>query len=81
MRVVVPASEVKEKTFPVFVWFHGGGKTDIHILPLFVAVVSWFPGWSAGDIGLDDYHLRNTSVELQIVTVNVDYRLSQISNS
>ena len=40
VRIVVPTSEVKEETFPVLVWFHGGGKTDIHVLPLFVAVVS-----------------------------------------
>ncbi|EJF65222.1 hypothetical protein DICSQDRAFT_166274 [Dichomitus squalens LYAD-421 SS1] len=57
VRVVVPTSEDKEKTFPVLVWFHGGG-------------------WVAGDVSFDDYQLRTLSVELQVVTVNVEYRLA-----
>ncbi|TBU40211.1 Alpha/Beta hydrolase protein [Dichomitus squalens] len=57
VRVVVPTSEDKEKTFPVLAWFHGGG-------------------WAAGDPWVDDYQLRILSVELQVVTVNVDYRLA-----
>lgn len=33
-------------------------------------------GWAIGNIDLDDYVLRILSVELQITTVNVDYRLA-----
>ncbi|KAL1942629.1 hypothetical protein VTO73DRAFT_4869 [Trametes versicolor] len=33
-------------------------------------------GWSAGDLELDDYHLRKVSVDLKISIVNVDYRLA-----
>ena len=31
-------------------------------------------GWSAGNLDVDDYELRTVSVELAVVTVNVDYR-------
>ncbi|CAL1707385.1 unnamed protein product [Somion occarium] len=55
IRCLVPTSE-SGKTFPVLVWFHGGG-------------------WSMGSIDMDDYSLRRICVTLQIVIVNVDYRL------
>ncbi|KAI0053262.1 hypothetical protein FA95DRAFT_1601282 [Auriscalpium vulgare] len=55
VRVVTPEPTELEQTFPVLVWFHGGG-------------------WIFGDVDQDDYLLRIYSTELQIVTVNVDYR-------
>ncbi|EIW57076.1 uncharacterized protein TRAVEDRAFT_49886 [Trametes versicolor FP-101664 SS1] len=33
-------------------------------------------GWSVGSIGLDDYFLRKLSVDLKLITVNVQYRLA-----
>ncbi len=35
---------------------------------------SQITGGCVGDIEIDDYHLRRISVDLQIVTVNVEYR-------
>ncbi|KAI0053263.1 hypothetical protein FA95DRAFT_1552779 [Auriscalpium vulgare] len=55
VRVVIPEPIEPTQTFPVLVWFHGGG-------------------WIFGDVDQDDYLLRIYSTELQIVTVNVDYR-------
>ncbi|RDX46321.1 hypothetical protein OH76DRAFT_1356169 [Lentinus brumalis] len=41
-------------------------------------VLLWIHGGGGcvGDIEIDDYHLRRISVDLQIVTVNVEYRLA-----
>ncbi|KAI0643502.1 Alpha/Beta hydrolase protein [Trametes meyenii] len=41
-------------------------------------VLVWYHGgaWIMGDIEMDDNHLRCLAVDLQIVTVNVDYRLA-----
>ncbi|KAI1793709.1 Alpha/Beta hydrolase protein [Ganoderma leucocontextum] len=33
-------------------------------------------GWQVGDVDMDDYHLRTIAVELNIVIINVDYRLA-----
>jgi len=33
-------------------------------------------GWMLGNLDLDDFYLRNVCVDLQIVIINVDYRLS-----
>ncbi|RPD55188.1 hypothetical protein L226DRAFT_539125 [Lentinus tigrinus ALCF2SS1-7] len=41
-------------------------------------VMLWIHGGGGcvGDIEIDDYHLRRISVDLQLVTVNVEYRLA-----
>ncbi|KAI0266838.1 Alpha/Beta hydrolase protein [Gloeopeniophorella convolvens] len=33
-------------------------------------------GYAFGDVGLDDYFMRNLSTELQVTTLNVEYRLA-----
>ncbi|PIL34606.1 hypothetical protein GSI_03385 [Ganoderma sinense ZZ0214-1] len=41
-------------------------------------VLVWFHGgsWQVGDLDMDDAHLRTIAVELNLVIVNVDYRLA-----
>ncbi|KAI0708760.1 Alpha/Beta hydrolase protein [Cerioporus squamosus] len=38
-------------------------------------VLVWYHG-GVGDVSMDDYHLRTVAVELQLVVVNVEYRLA-----
>ncbi|KAI0770540.1 Alpha/Beta hydrolase protein [Fomes fomentarius] len=38
-------------------------------------VMVWFHGWALCDSNMDDNHLRTISTDLQLVTVNVEYRL------
>jgi len=33
-------------------------------------------GFIVGDVDLDDHHMRNLSVDLQVTTLNIDYRLA-----
>ncbi|KAJ7058303.1 Alpha/Beta hydrolase protein [Mycena amicta] len=58
------------------------GEDAADISKLELPVLVWFHGggWVMGDLDLDDYQLRLLAMELQIVIVNVDYRLAPEHN-
>ncbi len=76
VRCVTPVVEDGNKNFPVLVYVHGGctytsasfGSRAGYLTARFV------PGGVVGNIELDDFHLRRLSVDLQLVTVNIEYR-------
>ncbi|KAH9852852.1 Alpha/Beta hydrolase protein [Lenzites betulinus] len=49
-------------------------EDDVERFPVLVNIHGG--GWTAGSIELDDYFLRKLSVDLRIVTVNIEYRLA-----
>lgn len=77
VRTIVPVVEDEEETFPVLVHIHGGGE---RIALLFFDEHNAYcirlgsSGRCVGSIELDDYFLRKLSVDLNLATVNVEYR-------
>lgn len=77
VRTVVPVVENEHETFPVLVSIHGGGEhrelrypgaSKADNVPLYSL------GWSVGSINIDDYFLRKLTVDLKLITVNIEYR-------
>lgn len=78
VRCVVPVVEDAHDTFPVLVNMHGGGKYEecLRILTRDPNGLQFYLslGWSVGSVELDDYFLRQLSVDLKLSTVNIEYR-------
>jgi acetyl esterase/lipase len=73
IRTISPTPTTDESpTFPVLIYFHGGGS-------FLTIILSWHTsflraGWVVGDLDMKDFDLRILSVELRFTIVNVDYR-------
>ncbi|THH13380.1 hypothetical protein EW146_g6833 [Bondarzewia mesenterica] len=77
VRCLIPTpAGVQGRTYPVLVWYHGGGIASprYHSARMSFMLIFLPQGWALGDIELDDLVLRPICVELQIVIVNVEYR-------
>ena len=75
VRSVAPTpKEGEEGTYPLLVWYHGGG-----IYPSHEPLYSWLAdsclsGWVMGDVTMSDYYLRNIAVNQRVAVLNVEYR-------
>ena len=70
VRCVIPAGD-NDSTYPVLVWFHGGGQYFLYDHDCWL---TYLEGWVIGDIDVDDNHLKSIGAELQLAIVNVSYR-------
>jgi len=72
VRAVIPDTGNDGLSYPLLFWMHGGGlSSGKNVLLL---STDEFAGLIFGDVDLDDYFMRNLSTELQVTTLNVDYR-------
>lgn len=62
------------ETFPLYVWYHGGGEARTTYSRLSLAELSFPSGWVFGSIHMNDYQLRRLAVDHQVTVVNVEYR-------
>ena len=63
--------EGEDDTFPLLVWYHGGGTSTYHECGLHA---NMHVGWALGDVDQNDAMLRAMSVKLRMSTLNVEYR-------
>ena len=75
-RIVIPTRRDNDKTetYPLMVWFHGGGK-QMNQANEKTSTTDLFPtGFCLGSVDMDDYFLRKLSVQYRVVIVNIEYR-------
>ena len=74
VRAVIPGTGDGALSYPLLFWMHGGGwslnENDIFRRAGRLS----FAGLIFGNVDQDDYFMRNLSTELQVTTLNVDYR-------
>ena len=72
---MIPDTKDEGQKYPLLFWTHGGGQFSCFFY-LFYADVLFvsLPGLIFGNVDQDDYFMRNLSVDLQVTTLNVDYR-------
>lgn len=74
VRAVIPGTGDGGLSYPLLFWMHGGGwslnENDIFRRAGRLS----FAGLIFGNVDQDDYFMRNLSTELQVTTLNVDYR-------
>ena len=75
VRAVTPGAVDEGQKYPLLFWMHGGGQFPwLFSLVLNRCTNLPFPGLIFGNVDQDDYFMRNLSTDLQVTTLNVDYR-------